>query len=319
MLQIRTAIRAAGLAILLALPQLAQAGVYYTVQARYSDDPPTWQGEGSYIIVPGQKDPNPLDQAKKRYQEVRGEPNVLEVRIIRDSDASGSTPEVLWSSSGGKVAEAPEPPAKGNETDAPPKGKKTIIVTVYKLQGGKMEKQAEYEFRTNTEYDKAKDHYTKYKNMPGWTATWNAPGWDTPKITMPEMKWVDPKGAYNPPNETAKSPEPGVEENKSKNSLVGTTWVRRPGYVNGGELVEFCSDAKVRFTPIDCAVKLDNGGGSSRIMTERAEELTWTQKDDGSFVIGRAGVWKGRYAAGDRRLEIMKGPDKVTYELQDGK
>ena len=73
-------------------------------------------------------------------------------------------------------------------------------MTVYELVDGKWVRQDRMQFKTDSQFDTASDYYKSVKSRPGWTATWNAPGWDRPKITIPAGRWSDPgSGTYNPP------------------------------------------------------------------------------------------------------------------------
>ena len=105
-----------------------------------------------------------------------------------------------------------------------PKG--TITVKVYKLVDMKWMVQPERTYEkarpTEKDYDKALDYYQKVKAIPGWNATWNAPGWPRPK----EFKAAKP---YNPPR---------ASKTESK-SLEGTTWKAYAVSLNGEEWTGF--------------------------------------------------------------------------------
>lgn len=317
MIQIRTVVRAAGLAILLALPQMAQAGVYFTVEARYSDDRETWQSEGSYILVANEK-PTALELAKKRLREVYGETNVLEVRIMRGSDAVGSKPEVVWSSSGGKAAEAPKLPERGPEADAPPPGKKQIIVKVYKSQDGKSVEQKDLEFRTNSDEKAAREYYEKMKLTDGYTATWNAPGWDKPEITFPEKKWVDLKDTYSPPKETIKDDPKSTDKQPSKLSdekkLIGR-WKQevKEGVATGGSILiyEFQEggNCKYSYTGVSRFSKTE----------EVKKEMTWSVEGGQIILDGKreyAQKFEIKLVGEDMQLTLIS-PHLTTILIRD--
>jgi hypothetical protein len=280
MFGLRLAMTLGGVLAFLGLAGTAKAGVYYQVDVLYADDLTEWKLRGGpYIMITGN---DALNLARDDARKFRHETNVVDVRIMRTSDEPGSKPEVVWSLGGAKAGTPPELPGKSTVPALPQKGKKEIVVRVYKYENGKSVEQKEREFRTNSEYDVAKGYYEKMKTTPGYTATWNAPGWDTPAITMPDKKWVDVEGVYNNPKVENKNDLPKDDAQSPANRVWVGKRIGTYGFSNVYHGQQYVNRSFYAF----------KDGGAYTLLDENVHTKDFDDSKLFGYNVSETGKWK---------------------------
>ena len=216
-----------GFALLIGLLNLpcarafADSNATYYVQVRFQGER-LWSVYQSVPVSDGFQ-----EKLNKAVEDARKAFNVTDIKVTLEYTDRTDSPKDVWTSSGGGkwpgAAAIAGRPAQSTSGGAAPRnenagpnasaksgGGRKILVRVYRLVNNKWVEQPDRKYETESEA-KAKDYYGKVKTYPGWTATWNAPGVERPKVTMPEMRIVDP-GAYNAPKTGTESRRIGYDD-----------------------------------------------------------------------------------------------------------